>query len=562
MVRLEPAVARANKAMSEKMAMPAPFEQTASQRAELDAFRRMMTISEGTFSLSVVLCNSPALRDHIIEHIRSEVKGIEVVRLHKDTRDILNFAQKQVGDARPKAIFTINMEEAIAGDQRDRVLQGLNVSREQWQATYQCPVVFWLPEYLMPLVMTHARDFWSWVSHHFEFVSEQATASTGLQDRYAGNLTLAANLDVHEKRFRIAELEQRIADAGDEPEGQLREHVSVWRNELAYLHLFLGELDAAMPLYKEQELICRRLGNLDGLQRTLGNQAVILQDRGDLDGAIALHKEQERICRQLGDLYGLQGTLGNQGVILKDRGDLDGAMGLLKEQERICRQLGNLDGLQTTLGNQAVILQARGDLDGAIGLLKEQEGICHQLGNLGGLSRALGNQALVLRARGDLDAAMTLLKEVERICCQLGNLDGLQTTLVNQAAILQARNDLDGAMALLKEQERICRQLGNLDGLSASLGNQAVILKARGDLDGAMGLRKEEERICRQLGDVEGLAISLTNQASVLRQRGRVHEALLLAEQAHQLATEHGYGALIRQIEPILNAVQREAQGA
>jgi tetratricopeptide (TPR) repeat protein len=481
MVRLEPAAAETNEAMSKKTATLAAYEQTAYQRAELDAFQRMLTISEGTFSLSVAICNSPALRDHIIEHIRNEVRGIEVVRLHRDTRDILNFAQKQVGDARPKAIFTTNMEEAIAGDQRDRVLQGLNVSREQWQATYQCPVVFWLPDYVISLLMTHARDFWSWVSHHFEFVSEQASASAGLQGSYAGNITLAANLDVHEKRFRIAELEQRIAEAGNEPEGQLREHISPWRNELAYLYMALGELDTAMALLKEQERICHQLGNVNGLQRSLGNQALILQARGDLGGAMALHKEQERICRQLSNLDDLSRTLGNQALILQDRGDLDGAMALHKEQERICRQLGNLDGLSISLGNQAVILQAHGDLD--------------------------------------------------------------------------------GAMALHKEEERICRQLGNLDGLQHTLGNQAVILQARGDLDGAMALHKEKERICRQLGNPESLAISLINQASVLRQMGRAREALPLAEQAHELATGHGYAALVKRIEPILNELRHATQG-
>ena len=48
-----------------------------------------------------------------------------------------------------------------------------------------------------------------------------------------------------------------------------------------------GDLDGAMELLKEEERICRELGNKDGLQRTLGNQANILYARGDLDGAIA-----------------------------------------------------------------------------------------------------------------------------------------------------------------------------------------------------------------------------------------------------------------------------------
>jgi tetratricopeptide (TPR) repeat protein len=516
MVRPESTAARTNKTMSRKTPTSAAYEQTAYQRAEIDAFRRMLTISEGTFSLSVAICNSPALRDHIIEYVRNEVKGIEVVRLQRDTRDILDFARQQVGNARPTAIFTINMEEATAGDQKDRVLQGLNVSREQWQATYQCPVVFWLPEYLMPLLMTHARDFWSWVSHHFEFVSQQATVSARLQDNYAGNLTLAANLDVHEKHFRIAELEQRIADAGDDPEVQLRLHTSIWRSELAYLYQSLGDIDRAMALLEEQGRISRQLGDLDGLQASLGNQAVILQACGNLDGAMARLKEQEHICRQSSKLDGVQASLGNQALILKAHGDLDGAMVLLKEQERICRQVGNLNHLQTNLGNQALILQDRGDLDGAMALLKEQERICRQVGNLDGLSRPLGNQAFILWTRGDWD----------------------------------------GAMALLKEQERLCHQLGNLNGLQISLGNQALILQARGDLDAAMALLKEVERICRQLSNVEGLAASLANQASALRQMGREHEALPLAEQAHQLATEHGYVALLRQIEPILNSLR------
>ncbi|HEX41329.1 MAG TPA: tetratricopeptide repeat protein [Phycisphaerales bacterium] len=506
--------------MSKKTATPASFAQTAFQRAELEAFRRMLTVSEGTFSLSIVLCNSPALRDHLIEHVTSEMEGIQVTRIAEDTQDIFDLAQRQMPNGRPRAVFIVDMEKALAGQRSERVLQGLNVSREQWRSRHQCPVVFWIAEYVVALLSTRCRDLWSWVSHQFEFVSEQATASAGLQDSYAGNTALARNLDVHEKHFRIAELEQRIADAGDDPQGQLREHVSIWQNELACLRWSLGELDTAMALHKEQERICRQLGNLEGLSSSLGNQALILQARGDLDGAMALLKEQERICRQLGSLDGLSCTLGNQAVILKARGDLDGAMALHKEEERICRQLGTLDGLACTLGNQAVILKARGDLDGAMALLKEKERICRQLGNLAGLQTSLGNQALILKARGDLD----------------------------------------GAMALLKEQERICRQLGNLDGLSRTLGNQALILKDRGDLDGAMALFKEVERICRQLGNVESLAIALANQAAVLAQMGRAREGLPLAEQAHQLAAQHGYAVVANQIEPVVNTMRREAQ--
>ena len=310
-----------------------------------------------------------------------------------------------------------------------------------------------------------------------------------------------------------------------------------------------GDLDGAMALHKEQERICRQTGNLYGLQLSLGNQANILYAQGDLDGAMALHKEEERICRQFGDLDDLQGSLNNQALILRDRGDLQGAMGLHKEQERICRQLGNLDGLQRSLGNRAHILYDRGDLDGTMALLKEKEHICRQLGDLNDLQSSLGAQALVLKHRGDLDGAMALHKEQERICRQLGNLDDLSVSLGNQALILKHRGDLNGAMGLHKEQERICRQLGDLNGLQSSLNNQSNILYEHGDLDKAMLLHEEVKSLCRQLGNQQGLAISFTNQAIIHYQRGERKEAYNLFQEALIIAKKYGYRSLVSQIE-------------
>jgi len=284
----------------------------------------------------------------------------------------------------------------------------------------------------------------------------------------------------------------------------------------------------------------------------------LLGDTGHPEEAFSLRSWLVEHYRATGDQTNLSDCLGNQALILKNRGDLDGAMARYEEQEGICRELGNNDGLQACLGNQAVILSARGDLDGAIALHREQERICCELGNKDGLSNSLAGQALILKAQGDLDGAMALLNEVERICRELGNKDGLQACLGNQALIHYHRGDLDGAMALYTDQERLCRELGNKVGLQKTLGNQALVLQAQGDLDGAMALHKEKERICRELGLVDGMAISLVNQAAQLNfKMRRPREALPLAEEAYRIATRHGLTALARQIEPILNAVRQ-----
>ena len=71
-----------------------------------------------------------------------------------------------------------------------------------------------------------------------------------------------------------------------------------------------------------------------------------------------------------------------------------------------------------------------------------------------------------------------------------------------------------------------------------------------------MALYKEQERICRQLGNIESLATSLANQALVMGERGWTREALVLAEEAHKLASDHGYVALTALIASLLNRLR------
>ncbi len=53
-------------------------------------------------------------------------------------------------------------------------------------------------------------------------------------------------------------------------------------------------------VYIEAEAICLELGNKEGLQRTYGNQALILQAWGSLEEAMELLKKMESICREVG----------------------------------------------------------------------------------------------------------------------------------------------------------------------------------------------------------------------------------------------------------------------
>jgi nephrocystin-3 len=302
----------------------------------------------------------------------------------------------------------------------------------------------------------------------------------------------------------------------------------------------LGELDEAMELFREQEEICRVIGNADVLQSSFGNQALILDIRGQFDRALDLLTKQEQLCRKLNSLDSLRVCLGNQAEIRRKRGELAEALQVRREQERICRELGNEEGLAICFGGQAAIYQAGGELRTAFRLLRDAERIFRELGNKRGLHNCIGDQGILLQRQNDLDGAMALHIAKAAICREISDQDGLSVALCNQAAIHFARDDLAVAMPLFKEEETISRELGNLDALATCLGNQAAILQAQGHDERALALHKEEERIYRNLSNQIGLAISLGNQALILGRQENPQKAVELLKQQERICLSVG----------------------
>jgi tetratricopeptide (TPR) repeat protein len=300
----------------------------------------------------------------------------------------------------------------------------------------------------------------------------------------------------------------------------------------------IGELEIAFRILQQQEVLCLKLGDNDGLSRSYGNQALILRAWGRLDEAMALHKKEEALCLELGDKDGLRASCGNQALILQAWGRLEEAMALHKKEEALCLELGDKGDLHSVYGNQALILRAWGRLEESMAFHKKEEALCLELGNKDGLQRSYGNQALVLRAWGRLEEAMALHKKKEVLCLELGNKDGLSRSYGNQAVILEARGQLEEAMALHKKKETLCLELGNKDGLWRSYGNQAVILRAWGRLEEAMALHEKEETLCLQLSNKDGLQASYGNQAVILRAWGRLEEAMALLKKQEALCLE------------------------
>jgi len=452
--------------MGKNQAISKRLEQVDYQKAELAALHRLLVVSEGTSSLSIAVCNSPALRDHIIERIKTNAKGIKVIKILKEVKDIFEFVKVKTDGEMPSSIFILDVEKAVPSDSKDhKVLRALNVTRELWKANYSCPIIFWVPEYVATLISKHSPDLWSWVSHHFEFVSEQAGAISGKSDAYAGDISLAGSLDLDEKQFRIAELEQRIKEAGEPPKEDIAQYVVVWLNELGYIYYAIGELDKAEEMVNKALEIDERLGLQKGMARQYGNLGLIYQKRGELDKAEEMHKRSLEIAEKLGRLEGMANQYCNLGLIYQDKNEFNKAEEMVNKALEIDKKLGLQEGMAQDYGNLGLICRRRGELDKAEKMLNKALEIHKKLGLQEGMSADYGNLGAIYLTRGDLDKAEEMQNNALEIDKKLGLQEGMAIDYGNLGTIYGKRGDTKKAMQLWEKAKDLYKKIGMPHGV-------------------------------------------------------------------------------------------------
>ncbi len=434
------------------------------QAGELSALRRMLLASRGTFSLSVAVCNSPALRDPLIARLGSDTEGLRVVKLPEKTEDVYALLCEETTDPPPSALFVTNLEKSVPSSDRKPVdsptLRRLNSTRELWKQQHPYPVVFWVPEYVATMFATVARDLWAWRSHQFEFVSEPVASTFDAISNVPADLSISANLDVERKRFRIAELEQRVADAGSTPPPSLAPHVGAWLTELGHLFQLLGDLDRAEEMHRKALEIAEKLGHRKNMGASYGNLGNTYYTRGDLDEAEKLYRKALEIDEKIGRLEGMAITYGNLGVIYRTRGDLDRAEEMHRKALEIAKKLGYREGMAGQYGNLGNVYRTRGDLDRAEEMYRKALDIAERLGHFEGMATNYGNLGLVCKRRGDLDGAEGMFRESLKISEKHGYLEVTAAQYGNLGVIFETRGDLSEACRLWTRARDLFQQIG------------------------------------------------------------------------------------------------------
>jgi tetratricopeptide (TPR) repeat protein len=430
---------------------------------------------------------------------------VHVVRVTADTTDLLAEIKAQVDGPPQGPVMILGLERALeAAATRYPILEALNLRRPEWPGAVGRPVVLWVPERVVGLLLRGAPDFFDWRSDTIVFPELAPVDFRPLESR-----TWMAGPDprmtAEERRQRIEELRSRIAAQQHATDPAILTSVAGWWDEIADHLKLLGELDEALRIRQEEELpVYERLGDVRSRAITQGKIADVLQAQGQLDEALRIRQEEELpVYERLGDVRSHAVTRGQIADILQDRGQLDEALRIRQEEELPAfARLGDVHSRAITQGKIADILQDRGQLDEALRIHQEEElPVYERLGDVRSRAITQGRIAGILAVRGQFDEALRIRQEEELpVYERLGDAVRQAAALWSIATIHVAQGHVHEALPLLEQAYLLVERVGQLDGISAIGTTWGPLLAATGRRDEGVAVLRRAEAGWRQLG--------------------------------------------------------------
>jgi tetratricopeptide (TPR) repeat protein len=424
----------------------------------------MLTLSRGTFSLGVAVCNSRPLRDHILEQVRATGQKVGVVTVSADETDLVEDVASAIRERHPDAIFVFDMESVLEQDGRGKkLLLRLNASREAWPARAPLPVVIWVPAFAASILSTQARDFWSWKSHQFDFVSEMACLREGITDRVSGRVDLAVNLTLDDKQFRLAELTQRLREAGESPPSELVSHVIAWYYEVSFILRTMGRPREAIEACERALGLSRKVCDENSEAACLGGLGLVYDDLGKTKEAIGYFEAALAIDRRTGSKQGQASAMGNLGIAYTVLGETKKAIEYHEKALAIHRAIGDRRGEAAGLGNLGNVFWKLGKRQKAIEHFEESLVIDRAIGERRGEAADLGNLGNASINVGKTNKAVEYYEMALAIHRNIGDRQGEAIGLWNLAMAFEKLGQVEKAVPLAEQALQIMEAIEDPD---------------------------------------------------------------------------------------------------
>jgi len=284
--------------------VPLP-ELDAESQIELAALRRALRMADG-FALYVVRTNTVVLRRQIIADLRANLsRPLVELTLSLGEPPYEQIARVAASAPANAVLSAAGLDVLGPSTDPDWLMRQLNWRRAAYRRLAR-PLLLWVPEYLLRLMMEHAPDFFDWHSGFYEFTTPEPALMETTQQAYAVGDAEQVDLTLAQKRARIATLRGLLDEyaryVGEEP--QIRRARADLLGKLGILYHSLGEVARAIEYHEQALTIAREIGDRRGEGADLGNLGNAYSALGEVARAIEYYEQALTIAREIGDRRG------------------------------------------------------------------------------------------------------------------------------------------------------------------------------------------------------------------------------------------------------------------
>ncbi len=412
--------------------------------AELRALSRNLQLAE-SFSLIFVRCNQPQQRQKLVADLRKRLPSLTIQEIHfgEPIPHLLRALRECLENSSLDAVFVSGIEYSlpIAAEAYATIfVANLNAARNSFPQVLPCPLVLWVPEYVITAIMRGAPDFFSIRSGVYYFAATPQETAGMAQSLTAGEGWQVANIPLAEKQERIVTIEGLLADYKALPPAQ-RDHHAEARliHRLGNFYYGLGQWAEAGRCYQQSVTIYRDVGNRVGEGNALCDLGIVYNAQGRLADAETCYQQSLAICREFGDRVGERRAIGFLGNVYNAQGRLADAETCYQQSLAICREFGDRVGESIALVNLGNAYQFQERWMEAETCYQEGLAILREVGDRVGEGRTLNNLGNVYTSQGRWAEAETCYQQNLAICREVGHRVEEGGTLKNLGLLREAQ---------------------------------------------------------------------------------------------------------------------------
>jgi len=493
--------------MSTSPAIPDPFLlPPLDEEIELRALTRSLQLAKG-FTLLFVRCHQHDQRQRLVAALHKGLPDLNIQEVHyrEPLTHLLDELRQRINNPPPDALFVSGLEYSLPKAETAHAtpfVANLNAARNSFPLVVPCPLVLWVPEYLLNAIMRGAPDFFSVRSGLYSFVVTPQESATVAESLMAGEEWATANLPLAEKLERITSLKGLLDDYKNLPLAKRDRHVEArLLVRLGNLHQILGRWAEAEKCYQQGLAILRECGDRVGEGNTLNNLGVVYQLQGRWVEAEECCHQGLAIFLEFGDRVGEGQALMNLGNVYLSQGQWAEVEEMYQQALAIFRELGDRVGEGLILMNLGIVSQSQGQWAEAEECYQQSLAIRREFGDRVGEGQTLNNLGIVYEFQGRWAEAEESYQQGLAICREFGDRVGEGKTLMNLGSVYGSQGRWAEAEKCYQKDLAICREFGDRVDEGKTLENLALLREAQGEIAGAMELARHAVAVFEKTED-------------------------------------------------------------